>query len=195
MHGNNAQLQFKQKDKVYIDFVYNIFKPFGIVGAAPKEQRSIIKPSGNTRISYQFATFTLPFFTDLYNQWYVQRNGKNIKIVPNNIDELLTDLALAYWISGDGCYCKSQGCIKLATNSFLHSEVKLLQSALSKNFDINSTINIANKEKEQYIIRIPKQEVIKVQALVQPFMPTSMLYRIGLDNNAESPGFADSPCS
>jgi hypothetical protein len=79
--------------KTRVDYLYDYFKPLGIVGAPPKESKSIIKPSGNTRISYGFATFTLPFFTNLYSQWYKQIDGKNIKTVPNNIDQFLSPIA------------------------------------------------------------------------------------------------------
>jgi len=39
-------------------------------------------------------TFTLPFFTKLYNQWYKEVEGKNVQVIPSNIDETLTPYGL-----------------------------------------------------------------------------------------------------
>jgi hypothetical protein len=48
-----------------------------------------------------FSTFTHPFFTELHKDWYIQQDGKYIKALPGNMNELLTPRAIAYWISGD----------------------------------------------------------------------------------------------
>jgi hypothetical protein len=49
--------------------------------------------------------------------------------------------------------------------------------------NIESTRNAAGiKGKGQYIIRIPKREVGKVQELVKPYIPSSMAYRVGLSS-------------
>jgi len=154
LHGNNAYLQIKQKDKEFVYHLYNQFKSIGIVGAPPIELQSIIKPSGNTRISYHFVTYTLSFFTELYSKWYVQRDGKNIKIVPHNIGEFLTPIALAYWISGDACYCKRFHFVVICTDSFTLTEVNILRSALLDNFGIDSTqILSGNKAKDKFRIQ------------------------------------------
>ena len=100
--------------------------------------------------------------------------------MPENIAELITPRALAYWLSGDGCYHKSQGAIQISTESFSPDEVDKLRSVLLHNFHIESTRNVKNQAKEQYLIRIPKREVAKLQALVSDYMAPSMRYRVGL---------------
>lgn len=151
------------------------------MGAPPKEQKSIIKPSGNTRISYQFCTFLLPYFTGLHLQCYHKVNGRAVKVVPCNIADLLTPIALAYWLSGDGHYLKRDGCIQLYTNSFSPTEVDQLRAALLNNCSIESTrVSAGVKGKDQFIIRIPKREVGKVQDLVKGHIPSMMRYRVGL---------------
>jgi hypothetical protein len=77
----NARLKFQQKDKEFVHHLYNKFKPLGIVGVDPRKTSYTHKLTNNTHTSYQFTTFTLPFFTELHSQWYVQRDGKDIKIV------------------------------------------------------------------------------------------------------------------
>lgn len=62
--------------------------------------------------------------------WYLD----NVKIVPSNIKELLTPIALAHWIMGDES--KHNEGLHLNVYSFSTSYVKLLVSALTNNFNI-----------------------------------------------------------
>jgi hypothetical protein len=80
--------------------------------------------------------------------------------------DLLTPRALAYWLTGEGHFHKSQGCVLIYTDSFSPNEVDRLRSILLTKLNIESTRVANNKAKEQYGIRIPKREVPKVQQLV-----------------------------
>jgi hypothetical protein len=62
-NSKDARLQIEQKDRSFVDHLWDLLNSVGLVGARPKERITIIKPSGNTRFSYCFKTFTLPFFT------------------------------------------------------------------------------------------------------------------------------------
>jgi len=95
----NARLHIGLKDKEFTYHLWDLFNSIGIVGSTPKEKRTIIKPSGNLRVSYKFATFTLPYLTHLHSQWYKLVDGKTVKVIPGNILSLLTPRALAYWLS------------------------------------------------------------------------------------------------
>ena len=53
---------------------------------------------GKVNISLQLFTRTLPCFTELHSLFYVNK----VKIIPENIYELLTPVALAHLIQGDG---------------------------------------------------------------------------------------------
>ena len=85
--------------------------------------------SGNTRIAYQFKTLAHPYFTDLHNQWYRKVDGKYVKVLPSNFASLLTPIALAYWLCGDGSFCQRFGIIRIATDCFTAAEVDILRSA------------------------------------------------------------------
>jgi hypothetical protein len=152
--GKNARLRICMKDKAFVDHIY--FKALGIVGAEPYQSKSIIEPSGNTRITYQFQTYTLPYLTEQYSLWYKRVEGENVKIIPSNIRELLTPLAFAYWLAGDGSFNQLYGCIIICTDSFTRDEVDLLRSALLDNFGNNSTRNVIRPN--QYRIRISSEE-------------------------------------
>jgi len=96
INGHQGCLRIKQKDEGFVWHLYNILKPLGIVGVQPKSHSSIIKPSGNIRTAYYFTTVTLPFFTELHRLWYNLVDGKNLKFLPENLESLLTPIALAY---------------------------------------------------------------------------------------------------
>ena len=53
------------------------------------------KRTGETYSAFIFSTFTLPFFTELHSKGYRKVEGKNVKVLPENIAELLTPRALA----------------------------------------------------------------------------------------------------
>jgi hypothetical protein len=119
-------------------------------------------------------------FKITHSQWNKQIDGKNIKIIPKDIDKHLSPIALAFWLAGDGAYNQQRGYIYIHTESFSLNEVDRLRDALLTNFDIHSTRNLHYRETQQYVIRIPKHEEPKVQALVKDIMPSSMRYRVGL---------------
>jgi LAGLIDADG DNA endonuclease family len=85
-------------------------------------------------------------FTDLHQSWYKKIDGKQLKVLPANIAELLTPIALAYWLCGYGHYHKTQGSIVIAKNSYTLTEVDLLRSILLENYHINSTRYSGGKE-------------------------------------------------
>jgi len=98
-------------------------------------------------------TFTHPFFTEQFKLWYIKKEGRNIKVIPANIGDLLTPIALAYWLAGEAHYHQRDGVITIATNSFTAVEVDQLRATLLKNLNIESSRNSAGvKDKDQYII-------------------------------------------
>jgi hypothetical protein len=70
----------------------------------------------------------MPYFTRIWKLWYPIVNGKSIKSLPTNIGELLTPLAIAHWIIGDGAFDgfgRGLGRITLHTNNFTLQEVNI----------------------------------------------------------------------
>jgi hypothetical protein len=48
MMGKDARMQIQQKDKEFMQYLYDMFKPLGFVGSEPKEYKPINKESGKT---------------------------------------------------------------------------------------------------------------------------------------------------
>lgn len=81
MMGKEARMQIQQKDKEFMQHLYNMFKPLGFVGSEPKEYKPIHKESGKTFLIYQLTTCTLPFFTELFELWYKTVDNKKYKVL------------------------------------------------------------------------------------------------------------------
>jgi hypothetical protein len=107
----------------------------------------------------------------LFDMWVV--NG--IKVVPFDIFNLLTPLALAHWILCDGTL-HSGGGMYLCTDSFTVQDVIRLMNVLLVKFDIPSDLRYINGLPRIYI---KKANVNRVRAIVRPFIIPSMLYKLG----------------
>jgi hypothetical protein len=93
--NSNPRLQFKQSiiNKVYIEHLYSLFKEF--CGSEPKIMSSFDKrPNKNKAYSsIKFQTLSLPCFSKYRELFY---NTKGIKIIPFELENLLTPISLAY---------------------------------------------------------------------------------------------------
>lgn len=96
--------------------------------------------TGKPISQYAFSTKSLSYLTLLHSQWYKRSEYKKgfIKIVPLNIDELLTHIGLDYWIMDDGF--KYGNGICLCAESFTLAEVELLKKVLEIKFCLTVTI-------------------------------------------------------
>ena len=137
INGKNARMRIYQKDLGFVLFIWVKFNSLGIVGARPDRSIRMDKSSGQEFEAFQFATFNLPYFTELHHQWNPVVDGKRVKVLPSNIASLITPRALAHWLSGDGSYCKSTGRITISTDSFTAVEVDTLRSVLLDKLILN----------------------------------------------------------
>jgi hypothetical protein len=93
--NRNTRLQFKYSSiyKDYIIYLYNIFKNF--TGTTPINL-SYYDNRDNKQKTYnsiKFQTFSLPCFNIIRENFY---DSNGIKIIPNNIQDLLTPRSLAF---------------------------------------------------------------------------------------------------
>jgi hypothetical protein len=122
----------QQKQLDFVQFLWEIFNPLGIVGALPYTSSRFDTRTSKTYTISGFLTVILPFFGILYHKWYTIVEGKVIKQLPANIYDLLTPVALAFWIAGDGSYSPRDGVTVLSTESFTPEEVALLVSIINQ---------------------------------------------------------------
>lgn len=171
--SHNTRLRFDQTFPMhasYLMFLYSHF--YNLTGSGPKVY--IRKPDPRTNKIYSsiaFKTYSLPCLNYYYELFY--KNGT--KIVPSNIEELLTPRVLAFWICDDGSRTVHKQTI-LHTRSYTLNEINLLQKALKNKFDLDT--QKYEKESNQWIIIIPVKQSIKLKEIVLPFMHYSFLYKI-----------------
>lgn len=125
-------------------------------------------PAGDT--SYlQIYTRVLPCLRLYYNIFYL--NG--VKIIPTNIETLLTPVGIAYWAIDDGS--KAGSGFYFNTHSYTLEEQELLKSILFSKFGLLCNIH---KHKNQYKLYIIASSITKFRTLVIPYFHDSIIYKL-----------------
>ena len=169
-------------EKLYKSALRSMGPPITLWKAGPRADRR--DPPyfvwGRAPQSIYFWTLSFACFNPYFHFFY---NGKT-KIVPINIEELLTARGLAHWIMGDGFYMTSRGVIVLCTESFTKEETNLLIAALNNKFDIKATLNkrVLSTGLDGWRIRISKKSMKKVTTIVDPYIIPEFRYKLGENN-------------
>jgi len=174
--GEGVRICYRQsiRHKEYLFWLYTFFYNRGYTSNLQPRQytRTIKNKEGKIYYGYEFNTFTFRSFSWIHSMFY--NNGR--KVIPKNIYEYLTPLALAVWIMDDGGWTNYG--IRIATNSFKLKEIELLQDILKSKYNLETTIqNIYIKD--QYSIYIKKQSVNNLRNIVGPYIHFSMLHKLG----------------
>ena len=110
----------------YFNHVLELFKPFLSKDFNLKHRNFTDKKNKNVYSSVQFATLSLPCFNYYKDLFY---KSDNTKIVPLNIENLLTPIGLAYWIMDDGSL-QNKG-LHLNTYGFTNQDILRLKTAFA----------------------------------------------------------------
>jgi hypothetical protein len=116
-----------------------------------------------------FVTRTSPVFSEWHGRFYEGRR----KIVPGDIDTVLTPLSLAVWFMDDGG--ADYAGLDLQTHSFGLEEVEHLVVTLAARFGIRATTR-ANKGR--WIIYIPASSVGSLRSLIEPHVLPELRYKL-----------------
>jgi group I intron endonuclease len=96
----NGRLEFTFSSKIlhYVEYLkFNVLAPICTSSLPTPWTKKNIGVTGPTQ--YWFSSKRLPYFSKLYNVWYKQVENKYIKILPNNIENLLTPISIAHNLS------------------------------------------------------------------------------------------------
>lgn len=129
------------------------------------------KKRGVLTQSMYFRSLAMPCLNYYHELFYKD----NVKIIPRNLEELLTARGLAYFIMDDGGKSVYNQTI-LHTRFFKKEDVEYLQTVLNKNFELRTRLE--EKTQNQWVIYIPVRQKIKLIDIVGPFMHKSMLYKV-----------------
>lgn len=125
--------------------------------------------------SVEIVTRALPCFFEIYSLFYIQTSRGKVKIVPDNIYDLLTPVALAHLIMGDGS-AKPHGLV-ICTDSYSIDNIVKLTNVLVIRYRLDCTIR--NHTCNTYRIYIKQRSMSLLSTIVRPHMHSSMLYKLG----------------
>ena len=172
--SKSARLGFKQtlSNSAYFLFVFSLLSPY--YSSIP----SFISSKRKETNTYALEIFTrsLPCFTELYSIYYP--NG--IKRIPADIFNLLTPIALAHWIMGDGN--KNRHGLTINTDSFSLNDTVRLINVLMVRYRLDCTMR---KHSPGYTIYIKEKSMPLLRTLVQPHMHSSMLYKLRMNTDVK----------
>jgi hypothetical protein len=167
------------KSKNYIYYLWNIFLPI--------RTSTIPRPWPNPKKGlpirqYAFNTRSLPILSLMHNSWYKwgEDNKNYTKIIPSDINELLTERGLAIWIMDDGF--KVGNGVGLATECFSEEEIDRLKSVLENKFGllVYKRARITSGGRRSYRLFISAKSRDKLHSLVLPYFIPEMRYKLNI---------------
>lgn len=167
----NARLGFSQylSHSAYVWFVFCILSHYCSNYPSLRKRSRL----GIPFYSLEFFSRVLPCFTELHSLFY----PRGVKIVPYNIYDLLTPVALAHLIMGDGSVSR-HGLI-LCTNSYSVQYVVRLINVLMIRYRLECTIHLKKQNKKiEHMIYIKQRSIPLLRSIVFPYMHFSMLYKL-----------------
>ena len=173
----NARFEISFGEK-YKDLAFHIGDLFKDYMSNPVKSVEI-KGKNKDYINYRLKTKTLPVFNSYYDMFYKStEQNKFVKIVPENIIDLIDPIVLAYLIQGDGNYDKSRNRVRIYTNSYSKQEVENL--ALAINTRLNIYTGVLLDRKDQWILTIGAKQLNYYREITLNYFHPTMLYRLGL---------------
>lgn len=176
-NSKNARLGFKQS-MIHFPFLWSTFMLLShFCSSIPYIDNAKLK--GKLYYGIRMDTRAYSCLTNLHELFYIpitQPDGKISykKIVPLDIYNLLTPIALAYWIMGDG-YGNAWKGLYLCTDSFSNYDIVRLMNVLLIRYNIHSSlVQISDKSR----IYIASTESAKITNLVLEYIHPSMLYKV-----------------
>jgi len=171
--SSNARFIFSQSANLikreYFELVLTLMKPFCTANYKPYIKNWIDSKTNINYSSISLTTMQLPCFVSLRTLWYI--NG--IKKVPLNIQELLTPIALAHWIMGDGS--RQNNGLHLSVYAFSIDNVNILIKALTEKYNVKCTIH---QTKNGPRIYIDKTSMNLLRPIISPYIVASLKYKI-----------------
>ena len=127
------------------------------------------------RFNYRLTLHTFRSLLWIYDSFYKNVDGKNIKRIPDWIEEYITPIGLAHWIMQDGSRQKKQG-IFIATHSFTYEECVFLSDILNRKYKLKSTV-VKTGHLNQWRISIWKESMVILVSIVKPYIIEEMKYK------------------
>jgi len=176
--GIGTRIIFEQcsKNVEYLMWFHKYLSIRGYCSESIPKLKKRIKKEG-TFFSYRVFSYTFSSLNWLHSMFYSfdKLQNKYVKIIPLNIEEYLTPLALAIWFMDDGSKCGSSA--KIATNSFTVKEILFLSKILIEKYSIKSSI-VSDGRNKGYCLYIYKCSMPLFSSLIKRYMLPSLYYKL-----------------
>jgi len=184
--GSSVRFSVEQSinNSAYIHHLTDLFNSWGycsyivpklIKKIENKDKNSKLFNKRSDRFNYRLTLFTFSTLVWIYDSFYIEEDGKNIKKVPRWIDEYITPIGLAHWIMQDGSRQNNEG-IYIATHSFTYEECDYLCKILAKKYRLKATV-IKTGHVNQWRISIWKESMVTLVSIVKPYIINEMKYK------------------
>jgi len=176
INSTRFHIHCSQKNVEYLMWLHKFLSTRGYCSPIKPKINKQIATKGAIYYSIKIKTWSFSSFNWIYNMFYKNQ----VKVVPLNISNYLTPLALAIWFMDDGS--KHTSGVLFHTNSFKKEEVELLQKVLMGLYKLTSTLH--KKEHKDpsrgYLIYIPKRDLPLFISIIESHIVPSMRYKLGL---------------
>lgn len=150
----------------YVWFVYRVLA--GYCFSLPRYVNRT--RSGTPLTTVVFTTRHLPCLVEFYDLFYLNKK----KVICSNIYDLLTPVALAHFIMGDGSAVS--GGLRISTDSFTIDEVVKLINVLIIKYRLKCALHIISGKPR---IFISSKSLKLLKSIVDPYLVPSMKYKFG----------------
>ena len=169
-NGKHTRLRVDHynKHKKYVFWLAKELIPFSL---KPRAINETDKRSGKVYSRWHISTKSLQLFDEFRALFYRGR----IKIVPRNLEALITPLSLAIWYMDDGFRRQDSKGFYLCTSSFTEEEQKALQEILQARFSLTTRIH---HQHELGRIFIPSAYADRFNEIIKPFILPEFQYKL-----------------
>lgn len=163
------KIEHSEKQKLYVDWLYNELKNF----SASEPKRKVQRVKGEEYVKYWFNTVSTGSLRFYGQQWY--QNNK--KVIPRQLDRWFTPLALAVWFMDDGSIKSQHHRAKIInTQSFSKEEILRLIDLLDRKYGIKAKLRY---QREGYQVYLLSETIEKLENIIRPHVLPSMAYKLG----------------
>lgn len=174
--GTRIVLQQEDSNVEYLMWFHKFIASLGYCKTdKPKLERRIGK-GGCIKHFYRIRTYSFSSFNWIHHSFYPE----GIKVIPSNLANYLTPLALAIWIMDNGTI--NGGVMRQCTHGFTKSDVEYLGQILLNKYGQITTLHCQNSIKDQYsvpmVLYISAKSMPLLSQIVKPYMHHSMYYKL-----------------
>lgn len=167
--SSRFQIHISSRKMEYVSWVHGFFAERGYCSLEKPVVRKTIGRFNQIYYSVHFNLFSFKSLNYLYDLFYFDRK----KVVPANIESLLTEQALAVWIMSNGG--KSADRLKISSKRLSQTESLFIQKAFSRRFSLEPIIK---RDKGNFLLHFKEQDILTLFEIVKPHLLSCMYYKL-----------------